>query len=315
MWKYLLSLVVLAALYLAWPQTQVIVQPPAEPLSHTAAADFSAQTAQSSLNNSEHADSQQVRRQLGLENQASEFKQLLTQASKQGQSNMQAWLEPMWRKCQHLRASGCAQWLEDITALLNADAATWLKQALANFASYQEEVQQYTANQDKNTAEKLADLKRIREHYLADQSDAIFGLEHNYADYQLQYEELKQSSASLTVEQRLERLQKLQNNTQLGALADDLLGPDAQYQQALGMLGDIPEKERQQWQQQLRELYFGEQAEQVAQYERKQQQQQAQQQSYQQQLQALQQRWQGQLDSVDYQQELQALRQRMFSQP
>lgn len=257
------------------------------------AADFAVQATPNSVSNPEHADSQQVRRQLGLENQASEFKQLLVQASKQGQSNMQAWLEPMWRKCQHLEPSGCAQWLEDLSAHLSADELLWLQQALANFNSYQTEMQSYTANQDKNTAEKLADLKRIREHYLADQSDAIFGLEHNYADYQLQYEELKQSNGSLSVEQRLERLQKLQNNTQLGALADDLLGPDAQYQQALGMLGDIPEKERQQWQQQLRERYFGEQAEQVAQYERKQQQQQVQQQSYQQQLQALQQRWQG----------------------
>lgn len=312
MWKYLFSLIALAALYLAWPQApSVTVQFAAE--YSDVAEQPSNQPERVGYAQQEYLESQQQRLQIDAQKQAGFLQSLLAEAKKLGQGNLQSWLEPMWRQCQYLGVSGCAQWLEDISAQLSAGDAAWLKQALANFASYQEEVQQYTANADKSAAEKLADLKQLREHHLGNQTDAIFGLEHNYADYQLQYAELKQSNASLTVEERLERLQSLQDNTQLGALADDLLGPDAQYQQALGMLDDIPEQERQQWQQQLRERYFGEQAEQVAQYERKQQQQQAQQQSYQQQLQALQQRWQGQLDSAGYQQELQALRQQMFS--
>lgn len=317
MWKVILLSIVLVAAYLSWPSANVVIQTPWNEQGVNNSSNTGDTHAHVSLEGiTERMQSEKERQTHVLEQQANEFKHHLLLVNQQGQGNMQAWLEPIWRQCQQLGHSGCAQWQDEMAQFLTAEEQHWLAQALANFNNYQQEMQSYTADASKSTVQRFNELKQLREHYLGEQSEAIFGLENNFSDYQFQYDELRQQASSFSVEERMQRLQELHSKAALGNLQQELLGADTQYQQALNMLDGLSAEEQQQWRKKLQQQYFGDKAEEVARYEERQQQHQIQQQSYQQALEQLQQRWQSQTDGLNsqgYQQELQALRARMFN--
>ncbi len=313
----------LAAVTFWWQQPAAVVlqQDPAT-LAANAGTSMSGSAGSSAAvagsNNGEAQMGEEERQRVQSEQRARELQQLLNDAATTGQGNAQRWLEALWRECMAAGADDCAALQAALAEYLTPEQQQWLQTALENFTDYHRDMSQLTLSTEWTPQQRYEAVHTLRQQHFGEQTAALFGREDAFANYQFQYDYLRSVEAQhLSVEQRLQALAQLQQGLQLGEDRADLLGPDAQYRQAVELLQDLPLQQQEQWRQQLREQYFGEQAAEVAAYEERREQQQLQQQTYQQELQALQQHWQqnGGLNSPGYQQELQALRQRVFAAP
>lgn len=306
MWKIILPAIVLLAAFLSWPVADLVQVQTTE--------NHSAQPADISLLPSYEAEQSQVERLfMQRQQEAQTLSQQLMIAKQQGAGNMQKWLEQAWKNCQRMGVAACEKWQQILAEHLSPNEQLWLSQALQNYTSYQQEMQSFHLDETVASEERYQQIKQLRERYLAEKTQDIFGQEDQYAQYQFAYAKLQKNSANFDVEERLAQLEKLQSQAKLGELKEQLLGPDTQYQQALNLLSDLSEAEQQQWRTKLQERYFGDKAKDIAVYEAQQQAHRQQQLNYQQQLQVLQQRWQGQLNSLGYQQALQVLRDEAFA--
>lgn len=316
MMRYVLVFAALLVAAVIWQSPSVLVEVGSEP---QASAEQPAQPANSTNSemtiNPEKRTGQKARAAAQAEQQAQRFKSLLNKAQQNQQGNIQPWLEKLWRQCSTAEDADCEATLALLAPYLNASQQQWLEQALHNFGQYHGEMTELTLSHDMSAQQRFNVLAQIREKHFEEQTQAVFGLEHSYAQYQFDYDYLKQVEApQLSVEQRLDALNELQQQAHLGERQDELIGPDRRYQQALSLLEDLPEDEKRQWQEQLRAKYFGDEADAVAAYEQRQQAQRQQQQDYQQALEALQERAEdlGGINSPAYQQELSAIRARLF---
>lgn len=262
---------------------------------------------------------EQERERIMLEEQAHELQRLLGEAERLGRGNVQRWLEPYWRKCKAAGAQACAKMLQDLAPFLTPQQMKWLASALENFGTYHDEMSGLTMSTRTQTPrQRYEAIKQLRLKHFGAQSDALFGRQDQFAEYQFSYDYLRSVEASqLGAEQRLAALEKLRQPLQLGEDQRDLLGPDASYRQAVDLLQDLPQEQQDQWRDKLRQQYFGEKAEEVAVYEERQAEQKKQQQNYQQALGELQKRWaaKGGVNSQGYQQELEVLRRESFPPP
>lgn len=311
--RYVLALAVLLGTVIYWQSPTVLVN------SNTTVDQPSNQVVfkqTAVVNNPEFTEGEGERLRIQFQQQAEQFKALFKQAQQNKQGNIQPWLEKVWHQCSLNGEAGCQEFLKSLAEFLTKEEQQWLAQALESFGQYYAEMTEMTLSNDMTAQQRFASIEHIRAKHFSEQTNAVFGLEHAYAEYQFDYDYLRTvEAAQLTVEQRLEALDKLREKAQLGDSKKELLGPDKAYQEALSLLQDLPEEERQKWQAQLREKYFADEAAEVAAYEQRQQQQQQQQLTYQQALEALKQHADslGGINSPQYQQELQALRQQLFN--
>lgn len=311
-----LVLLLLVAAFM-WRSPTVLVQTQEEgsPSSYQVSSKQTA-TQQALSASSEFRTGQEERIAMQIQQQAEQFKTLYKQAKNSKQGNLQPWLEKLWRQCKFEKDADCKATLQKLAEFLTATELQWLTQAVENFDQYYVEMTELSLSNDMTAQQRFSVLSQIREKHFIEQTDDVFGLEHSYAQYQFDYDYLRQVEASqLTVEQRMKALDRLQAKTNFGDSQNDLIGPDSQYQQALSLIEDLPEQERLEWQSKLRTKYFGDAAEEVAAYEQRMQDQQQQQQNYKQALEALKQRADslGGINSPAYQQELTAIRQQLFN--
>jgi len=219
------------------------------------------------------------RRSEELRKLADEYRQLRQQMP----GNLQAWLEQLWRQCQAESVARCEQQLAGLATVLSSAEMAELKELLAAYQLYQQQLGQLILSTALSPQQRFAEIKALREQSFGDNTQTLFGQEHQFAEHQFKLEEFQQlEAAGLSVEQRLAKLAELQQ--QSGIQAEGLLGPDQAYQQALRLISDLPEIEQAQWQDKLRQQYFGENAQKVAAYEQQQQQHLQKMQAYQQAL-------------------------------
>ena len=219
--------------------------------------------------------------------------------------NLQAWLEQLWRHCQVQSAERCQQQLQGLAAFLSAAEMAELQALLLDYQHYQQQLGQLILSTEMSPQQRFAEIKALREQTFGEQSEQLFGQEHQFAKHQFKLDEFQQLTApGLSVEQRLNKLNELQQ--QSGIHAEGLIGPDHSYQQALLLIQDLPEQEKAEWQDKLRQQYFGADAAKVAAYEQQQQENQRQMLAYQQALHQLNQRFtalKSQLDAQTWQQQ------------
>lgn len=231
---------------------------------------------------SEAAYSTEERRQQALTKLADEYRQLRAQTP----GNLQAWLEQLWHLCQAENTERCEQRLADLAQGLTAEEMLELKKLLAAYQQYQQQLGQLVMSTDLSPQQRFAEIKALREQVFGEQTETMFGQEHQFAEHQFKLDDFQQiEAAGLSVEQRLAKLNQLQQ--QSGIQSEGLLGPDQAYQQALRLLSDLPQAEQAQWQDKLRQQYFGDQAQQVKAYEQQQRQHQQKMLAYQEALQQL----------------------------
>ena len=273
-----------------WLAATTNLQPAAQPLEnvgeHKSTANSikteqsNAQPSQDAL--SEAAHSTEERRLQALTKLADEYRQLRAQTP----GNLQAWLEQLWRLCQAENTERCEQRLADLAQGLTAEEMLELKKLLAAYQQYQQQLGQLVMSTDLSPQQRFAEIKALRELVFGEQTETMFGQEHQFAEHQFKLDDFQQiEAAGLSVEQRLAKLNQLQQ--QSGIQSEGLLGPDQAYQQALRLLSDLPQAEQAQWQDKLRQQYFGDQAQQVKAYEHQQRQHQQKMLAYQEALQQL----------------------------
>lgn len=217
-----------------------------------------------------------------FEAMAQEYRQLRQQAP----GNLQAWLDTLWQQCQAQSVERCEQQLTGLAAVLSAEEMAELKALLLDYQQYQQQLGQLILSTAMSPQQRFAEIKALREQTFGQMTDALFGQEHQFAEYQFKLDEFQQlEAAGLPVAQRLAKLAELQQNS--GISAEGLIGPDQAYQQALRMINDLPAAERAEWQDKLRQQYFGDEAKNVAAYEQQQRQQLKKMQAYQQALRQL----------------------------
>lgn len=219
--------------------------------------------------------------------------------------NLQAWLEQLWQKCQEQSTEHCQQQLIGLAAFLSAAEMAELKALLLDYQHYQQQLGQLTLSTAISPQQRFVAIKDLREQIFGEKSEQLFGQEHQFAEYQFKLDEFQQLTApGLSVEARLNKLNQLQQ--QSGIQAEGLIGPDHSYQQALRLIQDLPAQEKTEWQDKLRQQYFGADAAKVAAYELQQQKNQQQMLAYQQALQQLEQQFAAlkpQLDAQSWQQQ------------
>lgn len=273
-----------------WLAATTNLQPAAQPLEnvgeHKSTANAvkpkqsKAEPSQDAL--SEAAHSTEERRRQALTKLADEYRQLRAQTP----GNLQAWLEQLWRLCQAENTERCEQRLADLAQGLTAEEMLELKKLLAAYQQYQQQLGQLIMSTDLSPQQRFAEIKALREQVFGEQTETMFGQEHQFAEHQFRLDDFQQiEAAGLSVEQRLAKLNQLQQ--QSGIQSEGLLGPDQAYQQALRLLSDLPQAEQAQWQDKLRQQYFGDQAQQVKAYEHQQRQHQQKMLAYQEALQQL----------------------------
>ena len=273
-----------------WLAATTNLQPAAQPLEnvgeHKSTANAvkteqsNAQPSQDAL--SEAAHSTEERRLQALTKLADEYRQLRAQTP----GNLQAWLEQLWRLCQAENTERCELRLADLAQGLTAEEMLELKKLLAAYQQYQQQLGQLIMSTDLSPQQRFAEIKALREQVFGEHTETMFGQEHQFAEHQFKLDDFQQiEAAGLSVEQRLAKLNQLQQ--QSGIQSEGLLGPDQAYQQALRLLSDLPQAEQAQWQDKLRQQYFGDQAQQVKAYEHQQRQHQQKMLAYQEALQQL----------------------------
>lgn len=313
MWRYLI-LPIMIALAVLFLEPSVSILESSTKLQTQSAPTL--QTNSTAQPQSEFSADKEQRRKMTAETHSEEFKQLFVQASKMQQGNMQAWLQRFWANCKRQGLADCEALITQMAKQLSSSQMHWLRQALANYDAYQQAMPEQQQSLSQPFAERLELITQLRTQYFGDQTALVFGDEHRFAQYQIDLDNLHQSSSHYDVTERLERLQALQQDFKVSDNRDALISADSQYQTALSLLSDLPESERKQWQEKLRNQYFGDQAAEVAAYEQQQQQHKNQQLSYQQALQQLNEIWQHQpegFNSAGYRQALQELRERIFN--
>ncbi len=284
--KILLPLAVVSAV-LWW--TESWHAPAAQPTPQTSTVapaatvtDQSAATAQAPLQPApavtELEQSAAERRHDYYKRQAASYRSLLNQRP----GNLQQWLDQLWQLCKELVQPACQQELHGLSSQLSAAEMTELKQLLADYGRYQQQMAALQLSTDLTLQARLTEIRQLRQDIFAELTEILFGREHQFASYQSAFNDLQSNAGQLTIPDRLAQLSHLQQ--QLGETDQSLIGPDLLYQQAVTLLQDLPAAERQQWQQQLREQFFGEQAAGIAAFEQQQQQLAMQRLSYQQEL-------------------------------
>lgn len=227
------------------------------------------------------------------------------QQRQQTPGNLQAWLDQLWQQCQVQSTERCQQQLHGLAAFLSAAEMAELKALLLDYQHYQQQLGQLTLSTAISPQQRFAEIKALREQTFGEKSEQLFGQEHQFAEHQFKLDEFQQLTApGLSVEARLNKLNQLQQ--QSGIQAEGLIGPDHSYQQALQLIQDLPEQEKAEWQDKLRQQYFGADAAKVAAYELQQQKNQQQMLAYQQALQQLEQQFAAlkpQLDAQSWQQQ------------
>lgn len=258
----------------------------------------------------ERDEGKQRRQAVQAQDLAKEFQALLAEAKTQP-GNAQAWLERLWRRCQAQGEEACAQLQAQMRPFLAEEEAAWLEAALRNYGAYYQELSTSTHSTAEPAQQRYEQIKDLREAHFGAQATVLFGRENAYAQLQWDYEKLQKNAAALSVEERFAALDKLQAEVQLGDDAPSLLGADSRYQQALGLLNEV---EQAKWRTVLQQRYFGDKADEVANYEQQQSAQQELQSRYETAVQELNRRYAGQgKNSQAYQQELSTLRQKLFS--
>lgn len=314
--RYVLALALLLGAAVYWQSPKVLVNSSEETPSTINSSSSTAALAVNDVTELEFSESKRVRLQMQYKQQAEQFQALLKQAQKNQQGNIQPWLKKVWHQCSVKDEKACQRFLENLSPYLTSTEQHWLTQAIENFGQYYAEMTELTLSNGMTAQQRFESIEHIRAKHFNEQTNAVFGLEHAYAEYQFNVDYLRKVEASqLSAQQRLDALEQLRKDTQLGNNKEELLGPDKAYQEAVSLLHDLPKNERKKWQAQLRQQYFGDEAEKVAAYEKRQQEQQQQQLNYQQALEQLKQRADslGGINSSQYQQELQALRQHFFN--
>lgn len=210
------------------------------------------------------------------------------QAGISGQ-NLQQWLQQFWADCQKAGPARCQQQLAQYQQQLSAAQAAWLQQLLAQYHDYQQLLGELVMDNSLDKPTQYDEVKKLRQRLFADDYDSLFGREEQWAAQRFAYGQLLAQRQQLDAAQRLDALFTQQQ--QLPPQLQPLLSADLLYQQALDMLADLPDSERQRWLPQLRQRYFGADAEHVAQHEARQAGQQQQRQLYLQQRALLQQHY------------------------
>ncbi|GAB2918662.1 lipase secretion chaperone [Rheinheimera gaetbuli] len=181
------------------------------------------------------------------------------------EQNLQQWLHQFWANCQKVGPEQCQQTLAQYQHQLSAEQAAWLQQLLAQYHDYQQLLGELVMDNSLDKPTQYDEVKKLRQRLFADDYDSLFGREEQWAAQRFAYGQLLAQRDQLDAAQRLEALFAQQQ--QLPPELQPLFSADLLYQQALDMLTDLPGDERLRWQAQLRQRYFGADAEQVAQHE------------------------------------------------
>lgn len=222
--------------------------------------------------------------------QQAEIEAALQQMHKQikGQ-NLQQWLHQLWANCQKAGPQQCLQTLDLYQQQLSTAEAAWLQQLLAQYHDYQQLLAELVLDNNLDKPTQYNEVRKLRQRLFAEDYSKLFGQEQQFAEQQFAFGQLLAQREQLDAAQRLDALFAQQQ--QLPAQLQPLLSADLLYQQALDMLADLPDSERQAFIPQLQQRYFGAEAEQVAQHEARQAGQQQQRELYLQQRALLQQQY------------------------
>lgn len=181
------------------------------------------------------------------------------------QQNLQQWLQQLWAECEKAAPAQCRQQLAQYQQQLSAAQAAWLQQLLAQYQDYQQLLGELVMDTSLDKPTQYNEVRKLRRRLFADDYDSLFGREEQWAEHRFAYGQLLAQREQLDAAQRLDALFAQQQK--LSSQLQPLLSADLLYQQALDMLAGLPDSERQLWLPQLRQRYFGADAEQVAQHE------------------------------------------------
>lgn len=203
--------------------------------------------------------------------------------------NLQQWLHRFWANCEKVGPAQCRQQLANYQQQLSTAQAAWLQQLLAQYHDYQQLLGELVMDNRLDKPTQYDEVKKLRQRLFADDYDSLFGRDEQWAAQRFGFGQLLAQREQLDAAQRLDALFAQQQ--QLPPELHPLLSADLLYQQALDMLAGLPDSERQHFLPQLRQRYFGADAELVAQHEASQAGQQQQRQLYLQQRALLQQQY------------------------
>lgn len=238
------------------------------PLSHSAAINSASDTTTAVKIPFQHRAAEPAdERVTGIQQrQQAEIRAALLQMQKHtSEQNLQQWLHKFWADCQKVGPEQCRQTLTQYQQQLSAAQATWLQQLLAQYHDYQQLLGELVMDNSLDKPTQYDEVKKLRQRLFADDYVSLFGREEQWAAQRFAYGQLLAQRDQLDAAQRLDALFAQQQ--QLPPELQPLFSADLLYQQALDMMAGLPDSERQRFLPQLRQRYFGADAEQVAQHE------------------------------------------------
>lgn len=228
----------------------------------------------------------QARQELAWQELAGQWQQQLAMPG-----NAQSWLSQHARHC---LTDACQALLVDLKPWLNPQEWLLLQSLFQAWPVYWQAQAERSLPTSLSPEQRFDEISSIRQQYFGSDYHLLFGHEHRFAQQQFAFNVLLDQASELSSSQRLAEFWHWHQQTQqqlklIGQ--DELFGPDQAVQQAMLLLEDLPEAEREPLINQLQQQLFADQWPEVAAHQQRLDQQQQVQQAYQQELQQLNQWW------------------------
>lgn len=150
----------------------------------------------------------------------------------QGQ-NVKVAIERFWQQCK--MKGQCEQWLQELAEVLSPQR----HQLLAKYPEKKQELEQIMGSEllshDLSLAEKMATIQSQYEQVWGEMANVLFESELALYQHKLEMVQLQETLPSFT---REEQLQVIDNYYQEASLSEQLTSKEAQYEQALELLGN-----------------------------------------------------------------------------
>lgn len=167
-----------------------------------------------------------------------EAMQSLLNAAQQQPGNLAATLQKLHQLC--LPEEDCAALIRAALAQhADTDFAALVEQAMTRLPLYESAMQEVVMSTSIPPRERYAALHELRVQTLGREvTEALFGQEAAWADYQFRYGDLMDGATALSATDRVAALNQLRHNAfgEYTAALDAVEGPDGRYQRELGLL-------------------------------------------------------------------------------
>ena len=148
--------------------------------------------------NSVTDEAQQAAQQRAAERfkqQAQQFQALF--AKRPG--NLQQWLDQLWQQCRDLAQQSCQAELAGLSQHLSAAEMDQLLALLADYHQYQLALSELQLSTNLSVKERVSAIQQLRNSTFGQLTDILFGLEQQFAEYQIAVAELSNTTQQLAV--------------------------------------------------------------------------------------------------------------------